>query len=65
VYLVSSTYTDAADNWMISAVYGHDGRPLAQAKQWGSVALTEVDLAEPLHWQSLGDFKAQIPHHRP
>ena len=25
VYLISSTYTDAA-NWIISAIYGHDGR---------------------------------------
>jgi len=65
VYVVSSTYTDASSNWMITAVYGHDGKPLAQAKEWGSVAIAEVDLNQPLHWQSLGDFKSQIQPHRP
>lgn len=65
VYVISSTYTDVAANWMISAVYGQDGKLLAQGKEWGSVAVAEVDLNQPLLWHSLGDFKAQIAPHRP
>ncbi|MFO0879646.1 MAG: carbon-nitrogen hydrolase family protein [Gemmataceae bacterium] len=65
VYLVSSTYCGPQLNWMISAVFDREGKILAQAKEWGDIALVEVDLNERTRWASLGDFKGMIDRHRP
>ncbi len=65
VYLISSTYTDISMNWTISGIYGRDGKVLSKATKWGSIAVAEIELGKPLHWQSLGDFRAQLPRHRP
>lgn len=65
VYLVSSSYTDAAQHWTVTGIYDHQGRLLKQADKWGTIAVTEVDLDRPTRWANLGDFKAQLPRHRP
>lgn len=66
VYVVSSTYTDwRKTDWMISGVFDHYGDVIARADEFGTVAIAEVDLNQPAHWNSLGDFRAQIESHRP
>lgn len=66
VYLVSSTFTPAESDWMISAVFDRAGSPIAKASKWGTVAVAEVDLAQPFVGPyNLGDFRAMVQRHRP
>lgn len=66
VYLISSTYTDVKADWTLTAVYGHDGKPLARAEKWGTVIVAEVDLGARHFWRNnLGDFRAELPRDRP
>src|SRR2546430_8047902 len=50
VYLASSTYEDVSRDWMLTAVYGQDGSVLAQAREWGTVCVAEVDLNQRTLW---------------
>ena len=66
VYLVSSTFTAAESDWMISAVFDRAGTPIAKAAKWGTVAVAEVDLAQPFVGPyNLGDFRSMVQRHRP
>jgi predicted amidohydrolase len=65
VYLISSTYTDISNNWIISGIYNHTGDTLVVARKWGDVVIAEVDLNKRTHWSGIGDFKAEMFRRRP
>ncbi len=66
VYVVSSTFTDPKNDWMISAVIDRAGKVVAQAKESGSIVVSEADLSKPLVGPyNLGDFHDIVQRHRP
>ena len=65
VFLISSTYSPK-DDWMTTAVFDRGGKSLVEAKHFGEVVVTTVDLSQPHFWKNnLGDFRSMIPRHRP
>ena len=65
VFLVTSTYMEPWTHWMRSGVWDREGNLIAAAKNWGTVAIAEVDLNERFDHKWLGDFGNHVPRERP
>jgi len=50
---------------MKTAIWDREGNRLAEADEWGTVVMAEVDLNQPTHWQFLGDFQSRIQREAP
>lgn len=66
VPIVSSTFMDRKDQWMVSGIFDHEGNLAAQADQWGDIAVADIELGRKyVGPYNLGDFHAMIHRHRP
>ena len=65
VYLVTSTYTNHENDWMKTAVWNREGDRIAEAAEWESVVIKEVDLNKRTYWYGLGDFQSRIAREAP
>jgi predicted amidohydrolase len=59
IFLVSSSYDSR------TAIWDRRGRRLAEAPAEGGLAVAQVDLAERVVWDWLGDLRARIPRESP
>ena len=65
VFLVTSTYMEPWTHWMRSGVWDREGNLIAAARNWGTLAIADVDLNERFDHKWLGDFRNHIPRERP
>jgi predicted amidohydrolase len=65
IFLVTSTYMEPWHHWMRTGIWDREGNLIATQKNWGSVAVAEVDLNERFDHKWLGDFGNHVPRERP
>jgi predicted amidohydrolase len=65
IYMVTSTYMDLWTHWMRSGIWDPEGKLIVSAREWGTVAVAEVDLNQRFDDRWLGDFRNHVQHERP